>query len=283
MKHDKLRIGVWWYMYTESFVMLSFTCTICFACYVSLWLKIISVVLKKTNQKGVECIDFVSWLDVLSLQNQPAKSLHRYLCHFYVLLWNTLFKTWFKKFIFNLRRMLWVKNYPHLWLLPHNLSSLWGNTMKFCDFVNEGLVPVLIKIGVSGWINIRVKKTKLYKTLSTLWVCAHPYSHCRTLARHTSWVLRHPCFAKEWNLSLACRGCGGTHALQRSEICPLHAIYHGCEGTHAFWRAGIESFPCVPVLSAVISLWSFAGTAPCSCFFGGSGFDGNSKSSAVCN
>ena len=35
-------------------------------------------------------------------------------------------------------------------------------------------------------------------------VCAHPYSYCRTLARCTSWVWRHPCFAKDQNLSLVC-------------------------------------------------------------------------------
>ena len=45
--------------------------------------------------------------------------------------------------------------------------------------------------------------TKLHKTLSMSWVRAHQYSHCRTLARHTSWVWRHPCFAKERNLSPA--------------------------------------------------------------------------------
>ena len=97
----------------------------------------------------------------------------------------------------NLHCMLWVRNYPHLWLLPHNLSSLWGNAMKLYDFVNEGLVPVLTEIGV--WMNKHKSKqtTKLYKTLSTLWVCAHPYSHCRTLVCHMLW---------------------DTHALQRSEI-----------------------------------------------------------------
>ena len=87
------------------------------------------------------------------------------------------------------------------------------------------------------WMNkhkIKSKQTtRLYKTLSMLWVCAHPYiyTHCRSLACHASWVWRHPCFAKERNLSL------------------------------------VESFPCMLALSAVISLWSFTGTAPCSCFF----------------
>ena len=94
------------------------------------------------------------------------------------------------------------------------------------------------------WMNkhkIKSKQTtRLYKTLNTLWVCAHPYTHCRSVVCHASWVWRHPC-------------------LQRSEICPL------C--THAFWRAGIESFPCMLALSAVILLWSFTGTALCSCCF----------------
>ena len=44
--------------------------------------------------------------------------------------------------------------------------------------------------------------TRLYKTLNALWVCAHPYTHCRSLVHHASWVWRHPCFAKERNLSL---------------------------------------------------------------------------------
>ena len=104
---------------------------------------------------------------------------------------------------FKLCRTLWVRNYPHFWLLPHNSSSLGGNAMKFYDFVSEGLIPVLTTIGVFGWINYKSKQTtKLYKTLSMSWVWTHPYSHCRTLARHMSWVWRHPCFAKERNMSL---------------------------------------------------------------------------------
>ena len=125
--------------------------------------------------------------------------------------------------------------------------------MTFYDFVSEGLIPVLSKIGVFGWVNIRVNKQQS---------CIKPSACCG--CEHTDTL------AVEL-LQAICHGCGGTHALQRSEICPLHAIHHGCGGTHAFWRAGIESFPCVPVLSAVISLWSFAGTAPSSCFWGGGG------------
>ena len=44
--------------------------------------------------------------------------------------------------------------------------------------------------------------TTLFKTLSMSRVCPHPYSYCRTLACCTSWVWKHPCFAKEQNLSL---------------------------------------------------------------------------------
>ena len=87
--------------------------------------------------------------------------------------------------------------------------------MKFYDFVNDS-VPVLTEIGVSGRVCLKAHThKKLDKTLSTSWVCAHPYSDCRTLACHMSWVWRHPCFEK-------------------SEICPLRAVRRGCGGTHAF-------------------------------------------------
>ena len=121
--------------------------------------------------------------------------------------------------------------------------------MTFYDFVSEGLIPVLSKIGVFGWVNIRVNKQQS---------CIKPSACCG--CEHTDTL------AVEL-LQAICHGCGGTHALQRSEICLLCAIRRGCGGTHTFWRAAIESFPCVLALSEVILLWSFTGTAPCFCFF----------------
>jgi len=134
--------------------------------------------------------------------------------------------------------------------------------MTFYDFVSEGLIPVLSKIGVFGWVNIRVNKQQS---------CIKP-SACRG-CEHTDTLTVEL-------LQAICHGCGGTHALQRSEICLLCAIRRGCGGTHTFWRAAIESFPCVLALAAVILLWSFTGTAPCFCFFW-IDFDGNFKSSVV--
>ena len=139
------------------------------------------------------------------------------------------------KRLINLHSMLWVRKYPYLWLLPHNTSSLWGNAMKFYDSVNEGLIPVLTEIDVFRRINVRVSKQQ---------TCIKPSVHhgCENTHTHTVELLR-----------ATCHGCGSTHALQRSKICPLHTLCHGCGGTHAFWRAGIESFPCVPALSLSFS------------------------------
>ena len=148
--------------------------------------------------------------------------------------------------------MLWVRNCPHLWLLPHNSSSLWGNAMKFYDFVNEGLVPVLTEIGVSGWINVRVNKQQSCIKPSVRRGCVH--THTLTVEL----------------LHAICCGCGDTHALQRSEICPLRAVCRGCGGTYALWRAGIEFFPVCRH-----SQWSFRyshslAPHPVPAFFGGS-------------
>ena len=134
--------------------------------------------------------------------------------------------------------------------------------MKLYDFVNEGLVPVLTEIGV--WMNKHKSKqtTKLYKTLSTSCVCAHPCSHCRTLVCHMSCVWRHPCF---------CKGA-------KSPLCTRHS---------RFLKGRNRIFPlCAGTLSWVILQWLFTGTAPCYCFWGGwggIGFDENFKSCAVCN
>ena len=204
----------------------------------------------KNNQQGLQ---FFKIQDLCTTQSTQKWDLT-------LILWERVtfnhspFQQWL------IRHTLWVRNNPHLWLLPHNSSSLWGNAMKFYDYV-----PLLTKIGVSGWINIKVNKQQSCIQPSVRRGCVHTHTLTVELLR------------------AICRGCGGTHALQRSEICPLRAVRCGCGGTHTFWRARIESFPSVPVLSAVISLRSFTGTAHYSCFFGGSGFDGNFKSSAVCN
>ena len=102
--------------------------------------------------------------------------------------------------------------------------------------MNEGLIAVLTKTGVFGWINVRVNTQQSCIKSSVRHECVHTHTLTVELLR-----------------AVGC-GCGGTHALQRSEICPLCAIHRGCEGTHTFWRARIETFPCVPALSAVISL-----------------------------
>ena len=193
---------------------------------------------------------------------------------------------------FKLCRTLWVRNYPHFWLLPHNSSSLGGNAMKFYDFVSEGLIPVLTTIGVFGWINIRVNKQQSCIKPSVCRGCEHTHTltvellHAICRGCGGTHALQRSETCPLCNVHRGCggthalqrsetcplcnvhRGCGGTHALLRSEICPLRAIRCGCGGTHAFWRAGVESFPCVLALSAVILLRSFTGTAPCSCFFG---------------
>ena len=88
--------------------------------------------------------------------------------------------------------------------------------MKFYDFVNEGLVPVLTEIGMSGYINIRVNKQQ---------ICIKPSVHHGCVHTHTLTV--------ELLRAIGC-GCGGTHALQGSKICPLCAVHRGCEGTHTF-------------------------------------------------
>ena len=210
------------------------------------------------------------WFCVCKLTGRfisSSESTSQIIAHIYVTFIFYFGIPYSKPFFFNLRRMLWVKNYPHLWLLPHNFSSLWGNAMKFYEFVNEGLVPVLTKFGVSGWINIRVKKqTKLYKTLSTLWVCAHPYSHCRTLARHTSWVWRHPCFAKERNLS---------PARHTSRVWRHPCFLKGWNRIFSLCACTLSSHFTM-VICWHRTLFLLLGG-------GGSGFDGNSKSSAVCN
>ena len=183
-------------------------------------------------------------------------------CFYLQMMWRRLLPKY--QLCVNLRRTLWVRNYPHLRLLPHNSSSLWCNAMKVYDLVNEGLVPVLTETGVSGWINISVNKQQSCIKPSVCLECVHTH----TLTVELLCAIR--------------RGCGGTHALQRSRIYPLCAVHHGCggthalqrsirpgcRGTHAFWRARIESFPCVLALSAVILLWSVTGTTPCSCFLG---------------
>ena len=94
--------------------------------------------------------------------------------------------------------------------------------MKFYDFVNDSL-PLLTEIGVSGWVCLRVKIEKEKS-------CIKPSVRRGCVHTHTLTVEL---------LRAICRGSGGTHALQRSEICPLSAVRRGCGGTHAFWRAGI--------------------------------------------
>ena len=123
---------------------------------------------------------------------------------------------------------------------------LW-NTMSNYDFVNEGLIAVLTKTGVFGWIRVNTQQSCIKSSVRR--ECVHTHTLTVELLR-----------------AIGC-GCGGTHALQGSKICPLCAVHRGCEGTHTFWRARIETFPCVPALSAVISLQSFTGITPCSCFF----------------
>ena len=48
--------------------------------------------------------------------------------------------------------------------------------MKFYDFVNEGLVPVLTEIGMSGYINIRVNKQQICIKPSVHHGCVHTHT-----------------------------------------------------------------------------------------------------------